>query len=199
VASFQKALSEVHCKISDEFIERRIGIGSAETFREILRSAKVRFDEALIERLVKKKIQNEIDLSRSVRLFNGSIDLLESLQGKVKLGIASMNDREVINHILKMTNTQRFFDVTVTADDIVNPKPHPEIFLNCAHKLRSSPRKCVVIEDSIFGVEAAKTAKMWCIAVLTGVYSRRLLEKANPDLIVDSLREKSRILNFILQ
>jgi beta-phosphoglucomutase-like phosphatase (HAD superfamily) len=55
VASFQKALSEIHCKISDEFIERRIGIGSAETFREILRSAKVHFDEALIERLVKKE------------------------------------------------------------------------------------------------------------------------------------------------
>jgi len=198
VDSFQKALSEVHCEISDEFIERRIGIGSAETFREILRSAKVRFDEALIEGLVKKKIRNEIDLSRGVRLFDGSTDLLESLQGKVKLGLASMNDREVINHMLKMTNTQRFFDVTVTADEIVNPKPHPEIFLYCARKLRRSPRKCVVIEDSIFGVEAAKTAKMGCIAVLTGVYSRRLLEKANPDLIVDSLREKSRILNFIL-
>ena len=199
VDSFQKALSEVHCEISDEFIERRIGIGSAETFREILRSAKVRFDEALIERLVKKKIQNEIDMSRGVRLFDGSTDLLESLQGKVKLGLASMNDREVINHMLIMTNSQRFFDVTVTADDIVNPKPHPEIFLNCARKLRSSPQKCVVIEDSIFGVEAAKTAKMGCIAVLTGVYSRRLLEKANPDLIVNSLEEKSRILNFILR
>jgi HAD superfamily hydrolase (TIGR01509 family) len=199
VASFQKALSEIHCKISDGFIERRIGIGSAETFREILRSAKVGSDEALIQRLVKKKIQNEIDLSKGIHLFDGSMDLLESLQGKVKLGLASMNDREVINHLLKKTNSQSFFDVTVTADDIVNPKPHPEIFLNCARKLRSSPRKCVVIEDSIFGVEAAKTAKMGCIAVLTGVYSQRLLEKANPDLIVDSLREKSRILNFIFQ
>jgi beta-phosphoglucomutase len=199
VASFQKALSGVHCKISDEFIERRIGIGSAETFREILRSAKVRFDEALIQRLVKKKIQNEICMSRGVHLFGGSTELLEGLQGKVKLGLASMNDRKVINRMLKKTNTLRFFDVTVTADDIVNPKPHPEIFLNCAHKLRSKPEKCVVIEDSIFGVEAAKTAKMGCIAVLTGVYSRKSLEKANPDLIVDSLKEKSRILNFIFR
>jgi beta-phosphoglucomutase-like phosphatase (HAD superfamily) len=57
----------------------------------------------------------------------------------------------------------------------------------------------VVFEDSIFGVEAAKTAEMGCVAVLTGVYSRTLLEKANPDLIVDSLQEKSRILNLILQ
>jgi len=198
VASFQKALSEVHCKISDKFIDWRIGIGSAETFREILRSAKVRFDETLINHLVKKKIQNEIAMSTGVHLFDGAIELLESLQGKVKLGLASMNDREVINYMLKMTSILRFFDVTVTADDVVNCKPHPEIFLNCACKLGSSPEKCGVIEDSIFGVEAAKTAKMGCIAVLTGVHPRKLLEKANPDLVVDSLKEKGRILNFIL-
>jgi beta-phosphoglucomutase-like phosphatase (HAD superfamily) len=108
VASFQKALSEVHCKISDKFIERRIGIGSAETFREILQSTKVLFDETLIKSLVEKKVQNEIEMSNKVKLFAGSLELLESLHGKVKLGLASMNDREVINNLLKMTNTQSF-------------------------------------------------------------------------------------------
>ncbi|HUT17333.1 MAG TPA: HAD family phosphatase [Acidobacteriota bacterium] len=199
VASFQKALSDIHCEINGEFIERRIGIGSAQTFREILRSSKIRFDETLIKSLVEKKIQNEIEMSAKVKLFDGSLDLLESLQGKVKLGLASMNDREVIANLLKMTNTQRFFDATLTADDISNPKPNPEIFLRCVLKLRSSQEKCVVVEDSIFGVKAAKTAKMGCITVLTGVYSREELKKANPDLIVDSLKEKSEVLNFIFQ
>ena len=197
VASFQKALSDIHCEISDEFIERRIGIGSAETFREILRSSKMRFDGTLIKRLVEKKIQNEIEMSGYVELFDGSLDLLEHLQGKVKLGLASMNDRDVISNLLKITGTQRFFDVILTADDVSEPKPNPEIFLKCARKLRSSPENCVVVEDSVFGVKAAKTAKMGCIAVLTGVYSRGELEKANPDLIVDSLKGKSEVLNFI--
>jgi beta-phosphoglucomutase len=199
VASFQKALSEVHCKISDEFIERLIGIGSAETFREILRSSQTSFNEALIRSLVEKKVQNEIEMSDKVKLLAGSLNLLNTLRGKVKLGLASMNDRAVINNMLKMTNTQRFFDTTVTADDIVNPKPDPEIFLKCALKLRSKPDKCVVVEDSIFGVEAAKAAKMGCVAVLTGVYSKKELKKANPDLIVDSLREKNEVLNFIFR
>ena len=105
----KKALSDVHCEISDEFIERRIEIGSAETFREILRSSKIRFDEMLIKSLIEEKIQNEIEMSADVKLFDGSLDLLESLQGKVKLGLASMNDGKVIGHMLKMTNTQRFF------------------------------------------------------------------------------------------
>jgi beta-phosphoglucomutase len=199
VASFQKALNEVHCKINGEFIKRLIGIGSVETFKEILRSAKVPFDETLIKILVEKKVQNEIAMSNNVKLFGGSQELLKALRGKVKLGLASMNDRAVISHLLKMTNTQRFFNAVVTASGIVNSKPDPEIFLKCALRLRSKPSNCVVVEDSIFGVKAAKTAKMGCIAVLTGVYSQKELKKANPSLIVDSLKEKTEILNFIFR
>lgn len=199
VASFQEALRNVHCEISGEFIERRIGIGSAETLREILRSCRVSFDEKLIKRLVEKKIQNEIEMSGDVKLFDGSLDLLEHLQGRVKLGLASMNDCGVIRNLLKITNTQKYFNAILTADDVSRPKPNPEIFLKCALKLRSRQEKCIVIEDSIFGVKAAKKAKMGCITVLTGVYSQEELEKANPDLIIDSLKEKSKVLNFILK
>jgi len=199
VASFQKALSEINCKISDTFIEQRIGIGSAETFREILQSSKTSFDKPLIKRLVETKIQNEIKMSAEVNLFGGALQLLQSLRGKVKLGLASMNDRAVIGHMLKVMDIKQFFGAVVTADDVVNPKPHPEIFLKCARKLKSSPEKCVVVEDSTFGVEAAKTAKMKCIAVLTGVHSREMIKKAKADLIVDSLKEKREIFNFIFQ
>jgi len=199
VASFQKALSDVCCNVDDEFIERRIGIGAAETFREILRASKMRFDEALVASLVEKKVQTEIDLSSQVKLFEGAMALLQSLRAKVKLALASMSNRDFVDHMLHAMDIQRFFEVVLTVDDVDKSKPDPEIFLKCALRLRSRPEKCVVVEDSIFGVEAAKAARMGCIAVLTGVYSRAELKKANPDLIVDSLTEKDEILNFILR
>jgi HAD superfamily hydrolase (TIGR01509 family) len=199
VASFQKVLSELHCKITAEFIERRIGIGAEEIFRQILCASKIRFDEALITSLVEKRIQAEIDLSGQAKLFEGAIELLESLHGKVKLALASMSNRDVINYMLNVMDIRRFFDVVLTVDEVQNSKPDPEIFLKSAFQLGISPAKCVVVEDSIFGVEAAKAARMGCIAVLTGVYSREELKKANPDLIVDSLKEKNEILSFILQ
>ena len=195
--SFHKALNQVQCDASNEFIERRIGIGSAETFKEILRAQNVSFDDALIRRLVEIKIQAEIDMSSEIKLFEGATELLELLKEKIKLGLASMNNRRVIDHLLKTTNTQRFFNTVVTADEVA--KPNPEVFLKCALKLESKPEKCVVVEDSIFGVEAAKSAMMGCIAVLTGVYSRSELKKAKPDLIVDSLKEKGAILKLILE
>ena len=199
VASFQKALSDVHCEISDAFIERLIGIGSAETFREIFRSTLVPFDETFIKTLIAGKIQNEIQMSDQITLFDGTLNLLETLDGSVKLGLASMNDQKVINHLLNITNTAKFFEVVITADDIINSKPNPEIFLRCALLLRSTPDKCVVVEDSVFGVKAAKAAKMACIGVLTGVYSREELKSANADLIVDSLNEKNEIQKFIFE
>jgi beta-phosphoglucomutase len=199
VASFQKALREVDCNISDAFIEQRIGIGSAETFREILRSFGTSFGEPLIERLVEMKVRNEIEMGGDVRLLGGAFELLRSLCGKVKSGLASMSDRAVIDRMLELKGLQEFFDAVVTAGEVVNPKPNPEIFLKCAGKLGSSAENCVVVEDSVFGVEAAKAAKMKCIVVLTGVHSKKVLEKAEPDLVVNSLTEKRKVLSFIFQ
>ncbi len=199
VAAFQKVLSKVHCTVSDEFIERRIGIGAAETFRDALQASSVSFDEALIKRLVEEKIQAEIDLSSTVNLFPGTVELLSSLQDKVKVALASMNNRGVIDYLIKTLDVLRFFDVVLTVDEVHSSKPDPEIFLKSALKLGCRPERCVVVEDSIFGVEAAKAAKMSCVGVLTGVYAREELEKANPDLIVASVKERDEILRFILQ
>jgi HAD superfamily hydrolase (TIGR01509 family) len=195
--SFHKALKEMNADVSDEQIERRIGIGSAETFREILRIQSRNCDEAIIRSLVKKKIASEIDFSNQIKVFPGAIDLLASLWDKVKLGLASMNNRSVIDHLLKTTATRDFFTATVTADEIFKPKPSPEIFLRTAQKLQTSAQRCVVVEDSIFGVVAAKAAKMNCVAVAQGAYSKDELAEAKPDLIVSSLLKKHEILDFI--
>jgi beta-phosphoglucomutase len=198
VIAFQSALSEINCKVSDEYIERRIGIGAADTFRDILRSAKMRFDEKLIQRLVERKSQLEIELTDQVKLFPGARELLEALQGKVKMVLASMNNRSVIIHLLKAKDLEKYFDAVLTAESISHSKPDPEIFLKAASNLKASPEKCVVVEDSIFGVKAAKSANMGCIAVVTGVYSKLELEKEQPDLIVKTLKDK-QIIPFILQ
>ena len=198
VIAFQKALSEINCKVSDEYIERRIGIGAADTFHDILQSAKMQFDEQIIQRLVERKSQLEIELTDQVKLFLGARELLEALHGKMKMGLASMNNRSVIIHLLKAKDIEKYFDAVLTAESISHSKPNPEIFLKTAFKLKASPEKCVVIEDSIFGVKAAKSANMSCVAVVTGVYSRLELLKEKPDLTVKTLKDK-QIIPFILQ
>jgi HAD superfamily hydrolase (TIGR01509 family) len=200
VKTFQKAVREIiSINVDAEFVERRIGTGAKQTFREILQNANKPTDNTIIKKLLAKKIELEISMSDTVSLFPGSKELLEALRGKVKLALASMNNRAVIEELLERMNISNYFEVILTVEEVAKFKPDPEIFLKSAANLRVKPRNCVVIEDSIFGVQAARNAGMDCIAVLTGVYSRKELETAEPNLIVQSLTDKDRILNFILR
>jgi HAD superfamily hydrolase (TIGR01509 family) len=143
----------------------------------------------LVERLVERKSQLEIELTSQIKLFPGTRSLLEALRGKLKVGLASMNNRSVIMHLLEANNLTKYFETILTAESISLSKPNPEIFLKTAEKLKTNPEQCVVLEDSIFGVKAAKSGGMGCIAVTTGVYSRAELEREKADLVVDSLAD----------
>ena len=200
VNTFQKAVREIiGIDASADFIERRIGTGAAQTFREILQSANKSAGDTIIKKLLAKKIEFEISMSDNVKLFPGARELLEALQGKVRIALASMNNRLVIEELLDKMNIRDCFEVILTVEEVTKFKPDPEIFLKSATKLNIRPEDCVVIEDSIFGVQAARNAGMECIGVLTGVYSRKELETASPRLIVQSLTEKNKILNLILR
>ncbi len=101
-------------------------------------------------------------------------------------------------HLLQINGIADCFDTILTVEAVSHSKPDPEIFLKTAESLNANPQRSVVFEDSIFGVKAAKSAEMGCIAVTTGVYSRQELAVEKPDLIVGSLKDP-RILKFILQ
>lgn len=188
VASFHQALQEVaDLDVTTEYIERHIGIGASDTFRDILRSKGRPVDEAVIKALVARKSELQVQMTNMVQLFSGAEALLASLQGKMKVALASMNNSIVIGHLLKAKGLEECFEVVMTGDCVSKSKPDPEIFLRTAQTLSVKPERCVVFEDSIFGVKAAKAAGMNCIAVTTGVYSAAELEGEKPDLIVKTL------------
>lgn len=197
VEGFQTVLASIGCFVTDKFIERRIGIGAKNTFREALKAKNMPFDEAKFDDLVKKKTEIQTGLTKEVNLFDGAIELLDSLHGKAKMALATMSNRRVIDKLLLEKEVAEYFEFVISVDEVSEPKPDPEIFLRCAIELRTRPEDCVVLEDSIFGVKAAKNAKMKCIAVPTGAYSIEELRKEKPHLIVQSLEERERILAFI--
>jgi len=198
VVSFQKALKEINLEVPTEYIERRIGIGASDTFREILAAANRRVDEKVVKQLIERKSKVQIGLTDQILLFEGAKELLEELQGKVRLGLASMNNRSVIMQLLQNNDITDCFDTILTVEAVSHSKPDPEIFLKTAENLNAKPQMCVVFEDSIFGVKAAKSAGMGCVAITTGVYSRQELATEKPDLIVGTLKDP-KIRKFILQ
>jgi len=199
VTSFQETLRRIGVEVGDAFIEKRIGIGAMNTFKEALEAVGKPYTERILEELVRHKIAAQVNLADTVTLFDGAIELLDSLRNKVPIGLASMNNRKVILNLLRKMRIAEYFQVVITADEIEHPKPSPDIFLECARILDCSPERCVVVEDSVFGVEAARRAGMKCIAVPTGAYTRRQLEKMKPNLVVRSLKARQKICDFILR
>ena len=197
VQSFQRVLKKAGCVVSYSFIERRMGIGTKNTIEEALKECNRRLDDKTLERLVAEKVNIQTSLYKIVNLFEGAAELLEELQGRIKIALATMSGRKVVNKLLPEKRIERYFDVVVTADEVSETKPDPEVFLVSAAKLGVDPIDCVVVEDSVFGVRAAKAAEMKCIAVPSGAYTKTELQEENPDLMIGALTEKEKILSFL--
>ncbi|MCW4021652.1 MAG: HAD family phosphatase [Candidatus Bathyarchaeota archaeon] len=197
VQSFQTVLTKAGCTVTKEFIERLMGVGTKKTILEAYKQCNIRINVETLDNLSKEKVKIQAELTHLVQVFDGVTKLLDALQTKTKLAVATMSGRQVIDKTLTEKNLEGYFETIISADDISNPKPNPEIFLKTAKTLGVLPKDCVVVEDSIFGVKAAKDAKMKCIAVSSGVYSNEELQNEHPDIVVDGVWEKERILKFI--
>jgi len=199
VESFQTILQEVGCIVTNEFLERRIGTGTRKMIEDAVNKCNISFDKKILEELATKKITLQRELSTSVTLFEGATRLLDALYSRVRIALATMSARPVIDKLLTEKKIKKYFTAVVTASEISKPKPDPEIFLLAAKRLNVLPQHCVTIEDSIFGVKASKKAKMKCIAIPSGAYTKKELQKERPHLLVDSLTHTDKILNYIIQ
>ena len=92
--------------------------------------------------------------------------------------------------LLEITNIHRYFQAVVSGDDVRQGKPHPEVFLTAAVKLGVEPKRCLVFEDAVAGVEAARAGSMKCVAVtFVGHHPTDRLRAAGADIVVASLEE----------
>jgi beta-phosphoglucomutase-like phosphatase (HAD superfamily) len=101
----------------------------------------------------------------SVTLIDEVAAFAESLRGRVPMAVASGGSRMVVEKTLAIVGISDWFDEVVTADDVSEGKPAPDIFIKAAHLLGVSPAKCLVLEDAPAGILAAQRAGMQVIAV----------------------------------
>lgn len=199
VKAIQRGITDYGCNADDRSIERRIGIGGRMLLETIFEENNVNYDGDLIDKLIDRIELYRIEAIYQIRVFDGTVPLLKALHKKYKMALATLSRRNIMDILLRKKDLIKYFDVVITANEVTHPKPDPEIFLKCARRLGVSPSHCVVIEDSIFGVKAAKSAGMRCIAVTTGSYSSKELGEKKPDLITSSINNKSEILQFLMQ
>jgi sugar-phosphatase len=82
-----------------------------------------------------------------------------------KIGLASSSPMTLIQAVLKYLHITAYFQAVYSAEHEEYGKPHPAVYLACARELGSQPGECIVFEDSVTGLIAAKAARMKTVAV----------------------------------
>jgi beta-phosphoglucomutase len=196
---YKKVLSEIGIKIVKDDIAKRYGMKGPEIIKQIIKEKGKNITDVQTMELANKKDRIYKNLSeKKLKLLPGVKKLLTHLKKKnYKIGIASSASKEIIEQLIRIMKLNNYIDAIVDGLEVKFSKPNPEIFLKCAKKLRVKPKDCVVVEDSVHGVKAAKRAKMKCIAIATGQHSKTELKNCKPDLLLDSLEEFDKILSFL--
>jgi beta-phosphoglucomutase-like phosphatase (HAD superfamily) len=100
-----------------------------------------------------------------LKLKAGGPELLAYAHGKVPLALASSSSSRLIDAVLTRFDIAHLFRNVVSGESVPCPKPAPDIFLRTADLLGIPPTRCLVLEDSIAGVRAARAARMSVVAV----------------------------------
>jgi len=85
-------------------------------------------------------------------------NVARAYHGWLPMAVASGGTRDTVEHSLQRVGILNWFDVLVTADDVQNPKPHPETFLKAAEAIGIAPENCIAYEDSDLGIASAQAA-----------------------------------------
>ena len=117
-------------------------------------------------------------------LVDGAVEILKSLRSHgIKTAMVTGSIRRNLNHAVP-EEERNLFDAIITSDLCTHGKPHPEPYLLAAEKLNISPGHCLAVENAPLGIQSAKAAGIFTMAITTTLPSKYLKEA---DRIIDDL------------
>ena len=170
------------------------GMGEKKFIGGVSEKYGLNFEQKMIERTydIYDTIANE------VKVFEGVVATLQTVKDLgCKIAVcSSAHRRKVLTNFMVMGVSVDFFDAVVTAEDVVNKKPAPDVFLLGAKKTNTNPENCMVVEDAISGVQAGKAAKALVTAITTS-FIKNKLQQAGADFVIDKITELPKLLKKI--
>lgn len=179
-------LNDCGIKITpDEITASYSSVRVEDIFSDLFKRYNIQAD---IEALAAKKRQMLLaSLKKEVTPIEGIHNLVKVLHNsKYKLAVGTTSSVTNANIILKTLKLSDKFSFVASGHDVKNGKPAPDIFLLAAKKLQVKPQECLVIEDGLAGMQAAKNANMKCIGLV-----KEKNKKYPADILVNKLADVS--------
>ena len=161
------------------------GISRIESLKIILNWGSISKTDEEMEELATQKNNWYVAMIKEMtpaQILPGAKEFLEEVKAnayRIALGSASKNSSLILTQI----GLTSYFDVLIDGNKVTKSKPNPEVFLKAAQELNVKPEECVVFEDAIAGVEAAKAGNMKVV----GIGDTEILKMA--DMVVSGLDE----------
>ncbi len=156
------------------FVEQLLGITDPQEIQKIAKEK-----EALYREVFQKNIKAP----------DGLLSLLFELRKRnIRLAVATSGPTENLDFVLDNLDIRHFFDALIDESQVTEGKPNPEIYLKAAQKLNCDSKDCIAIEDSLFGIQAAKNAGMKVVAITTSFPEEKLIQA---DKIIKSFTDIS--------
>lgn len=177
---------------SKECLDSLVGESSKKTFA-ILKGENAEFFDSELEykteyHAYSKRIKNDYQKLKNP---NGK-ELVESLvKLGFRLGLASSSPAANIDQVLRELSIHEYFDVIISGDNFKESKPNPEIYMYVAEQMGVTSSSCFVIEDSYYGITAAKRAGMKVIAMKDDRYG---FDQSEADYLISDLLESLNII-----
>lgn len=166
-------------------IVQTLGIGVPSNWEKLKKEYKLK---ASVKKLTEEKHAAYEKLIPRIKPMPGLIPLLRDLRkSNLKMAVASGESLKNIKTILTRLKIDNYFEAMVSGEEVKQPKPAPDIFLEAAGHLAIDPKSCLVLEDAPSGITAAKTADMKAVALLTEFNHQNAFK--NADAVYKSLSE----------
>ena len=155
-----KAGQKFSIPVTGEMITINAGIPTKQLIKKLSEENNWTIDQAAFTTTKQKLYKDLRAAAGPVVKIEPIIDIVKHFHGKLPMTIGTGSSREGALYSLKDAGILEFFDLVVTADDIENPKPHPEVYLKGAEHVGVAPENCLVFEDGEKGIESAIGAGM---------------------------------------
>ena len=162
----EKLLNKYGIQLSaDEITEKYAGVSDEEFFPKVFSDFGKQVD---LEKVTEEKWEMIFSEAKgTIKEISGSVDFIKILYNNdYRLAVASASIKPFIKLVLNELGKEEYFLVKVRGTEVSNGKPAPDIFLEAARQLQVSPEDCIVIEDGVNGMRAAKNAGMKCIGLV---------------------------------
>lgn len=186
--AYVQHFKQLNIEVSPEMYASFTGNSTKNIYERLKETFNLAQDVQTLVETKRNLFNDAFDNKEDLYLLDGVEDLIKDLHSNgMQLVLASSSANVTIERIFDRFNLHHYFTHKVSGEDFPKSKPHPAIFLKAAELANTSVENCIVIEDSTNGIQAAKSANIYCVGYDS--FHSKLQDYSKADRVITHFNE----------